>query len=581
MSDDSSLSNNKNINVDLSLIIDDSKTAKVTIDLNNADENYINSLCEELSNKFSLDEQVKNKVQIQLQNMINKLKKMNNSKKNIEETFNRLYYIDIEKRKKNFEKNINSKKEKQQKELENYTFKPLINDYSQKLGKNNKNVEERLYPSKNKKFVKEFLNYKQKLKKKLELNNENKKNNPKDLSPKTNLYINEKSPSKNINENYNNNNTNNNINTSLNIKKAETEKIDIKLENESFKIKSNKKKKKTQNIKSATSFVKIFEKIQSRKNYVKDLTEISSISGSGKKPDEKINMTNSAFYYTKPFKIGRLNFTKDKSNKIKNLSIETDVQNYDNRNYKRTISNIQNKEVAKDKDNIIFGLNISSDTDKLLIVPSKDSIKKEKNNNIKNINNYNQELTYQPKISEISKKIMSKRKESKKEFLNRISTTKYLTETNEFMKKLQEKKNENKNNRFHTINNINNNSNKININNHIRPKSNRIKEKKQNEIILNKINEINKIKQLNNNIYLKNSYQEIENFKYKQFKNCYEILTMNNEINYDSLTENGITDTLKNKVIIPACIMISKKHLEFNFHNFYIICKEILDNYLS
>ena len=47
------------------------------------------------------------------------------------------------------------------------------------------------------------------------------------------------------------------------------------------------------------------------------------------------------------------------------------------------------------------------------------------------------------------------------------------------------------------------------------------------------------------------------------------------------LTENGITDTLKNKVIIPACIMISKKHLEFNFHNFYIICKEILDNYLS
>ena len=47
------------VNINISLIIDDSKTAKVTIDLNNADDNYIRSLCEELSNKFSLDEQEK------------------------------------------------------------------------------------------------------------------------------------------------------------------------------------------------------------------------------------------------------------------------------------------------------------------------------------------------------------------------------------------------------------------------------------------------------------------------------------------------------------------------------------------
>ena len=133
------------VNINISLIIDDSKTAKVTIDLNNADDNDISSLCEELSNKFSLDEQVKNNVYLQLQNIINKIKKKQNSKKNIDETFNRLYYIDIEKRKKSIEKNYQLKKEQQQKELEKYTFKPLINDNFLKLGKPNKKFEERLY----------------------------------------------------------------------------------------------------------------------------------------------------------------------------------------------------------------------------------------------------------------------------------------------------------------------------------------------------------------------------------------------------------------------------------------------------
>ena len=75
MSNNCSISKNKNVNIDISLIIDDSKTAKVTIDLNNADDNYISSLCEELSNKFSLDEQVKNNVYLQIQNVINKIKK--------------------------------------------------------------------------------------------------------------------------------------------------------------------------------------------------------------------------------------------------------------------------------------------------------------------------------------------------------------------------------------------------------------------------------------------------------------------------------------------------------------------------
>ena len=76
------MSNNcSNVNIDISLIIDDSKTAKVTIDLNNADDNYISSLCEELSNKFSLDEQVKNNVYIQIQNIINKIKKSKIQKK--------------------------------------------------------------------------------------------------------------------------------------------------------------------------------------------------------------------------------------------------------------------------------------------------------------------------------------------------------------------------------------------------------------------------------------------------------------------------------------------------------------------
>ena len=566
MSNNCSISKNKNVNIDISLIIDDSKTAKVTIDLNNADDNYLSSLCQELSNKFSFDEQVKNNVYLQLQNIINKIKKKQNSKKNIEETFNRLYYIDIEKRKKSIEKNYQLKKAQQQKELEKYTFKPLINDNYIKLSNRNKKFEERLYPNKNKKLIKEFNNYKQMMKKKIESTKENElkiiSNNT--LSPKCNLNINEKSPIKNINEN----------NTSMNIKK--NEEI-IKLENESFNKLKSKKKKKFQNTKSTSSFVKIFEKIQNKKNYVKDLTEISSISGSGKKNEEKINMTNSAFFYSKPFKNNRLNFIKDKNNITKNLSIETDEQN-EYTKFKRKISNIPNKEVEKDKDNIIFGLNISSDTDKLLILQSKGSIKNNKVDKNKDLKINNDEFTFKPKLNEMSKKITSKRKENKKEFLNRISTTKYLTDTNILMRKLQ---NKNRNSKIEKIKyNTTNKSSRMNTNNYINPKSNRLIENQQNEIIMNKINEIEKRKKISDNIYLKNSYQEIEKFKYNNLKNCFDILISDNEINYNSLTEKGITETLKNKVIIPACTMINEKNLDFNFHNFYIICKDILDNYL-
>ena len=566
MSNNCSISKNKNVNIDISLIIDDSKTAKVTIDLNNADDNYISSLCEELSNKFSLDEQVKNNVYLQIQNVINKIKKKQNSKKNIDETFNRLYYIDIEKRKKSAEINYQLKKEQQQKELEKYTFKPLINDNYLKLGKRNKKFEERLYPNKNKNLTKEFNNYKKMMKKKIESNQENElKINSNTLNNKTALNIIDKSPTKNINEN----------NISMNLKKNEDI---IKLENESFnKLKSINKKKKFQNTKSTSSFVKIFEKIKNKKNYLKDLTEISSISGSGKKNEEKINMTNSAFFYSKPFKNNRLNFIKDKNNITKNLSIETDVQN-DNLTLKRKISNIPKKEVEKDKDNIIFGLNISSDTDKLLIVQSKGSIKNNKVEKNKDLKINNIEFTFKPKLNEMTKKIISKRKENDKQFVNRISTTKYLTDTNILMKKLQ---NKNRNIKIENINyNTTNKSSRINKNNYTRPKSNRLLENQQNEIIVNKINEMERIKKINNNVYLKKSYEEIEKFKYNNLKNCFNILISNDEINYDSLTEKGITETLKNKVIIPACTMIKEKNLDFNFHNFYIICKDILDNYL-
>ena len=61
----------------------------------------------------------------------------------------------------------------------------------------------------------------------------------------------------------------------MNLKKNEDI---IKLENESFnKLKSINKKKKFQNTKSTSSFVKIFEKNKNKKNYLKDLKEISSI----------------------------------------------------------------------------------------------------------------------------------------------------------------------------------------------------------------------------------------------------------------------------------------------------------------
>ena len=103
---------NNNI-IEISIVIDDNNTLTFKVNINESDENYILKLCDELTNKYKLSDTIKKKLVIQLSNEIKKIKDNINGKKikkdiskSKTEIFNKLYYQDLnKKKKKNYYKN--------------------------------------------------------------------------------------------------------------------------------------------------------------------------------------------------------------------------------------------------------------------------------------------------------------------------------------------------------------------------------------------------------------------------------------------------------------------------------------------
>jgi len=225
----------------------------------------------------------------------------------------------------------------------------------------------------------------------------------------------------------------------------------------------------------------------------------------------------------------------------------------------------------------------------------------------KKINSSDYEFSYKPEINKNSLKLADKkRKENTSEFFERISINKSQNRLqNDLFKNFIKNKNKNflnnsnsNNNNYkkYNITNYNHQSKKLNYDLISQTNNNKVLDIKLQKRINNGIDKeekkINKKleeehikKKEMKEITMRNSLYNIEHFKLKKYKTCYEILTKNksennNNLNFDDLEKYGITEVFKTKVVMPACFNINKENKEFNYVNFVLACNDIINQYI-
>jgi hypothetical protein len=214
------------------------------------------------------------------------------------------------------------------------------------------------------------------------------------------------------------------------------------------------------------------------------------------------------------------------------------------------------------------------------------------------------ECPFMPEINPESRKIMSSstfRNEEKLEIYERLSRSK--NKSKEI--KIVRSRSKNSYNEIHiqpitTIknlnNNINSNSNTKNENNlnknkeknslyYIDSEGNRrvrtkitIREQKFENDIYNTLNQLS-----NENSKLKKSInkkikENFGKFKLNSLKEIFEVIysKCNSVEDIQNLGKLGISDNMKDNVILPTLHVIQERSLEFNFQNFYLIANEII-----
>ena len=469
--------------LEISLIIDENNSLKFDFEIDKLNDNNILNLCNNISKKYNINEQIKIKLYKHLLNEIQKIKNIiekdknnkNNSKiknnNNNNEVFIKLYNQGMNKKKQKEIESENAKKEILKQEMKNLTFSPKINNYYNKknninnisIVNKNKNINESNFNSNENKNE----NY---LKLKLDNNNINKK-----IEYKTII------------------NSNRNSKNKLNIFKD-------------FNIKNNK------------------NKINSFRNANKNNNNFSSKKTIKNK--EKLSLNSS------------INSSEKNNNNNKNIKIFHTLENkkneFLNRLYnKQKISKIKQKKL---------------------------------------INEYFSEYyPFTPKISNGSKILTSQRNESSEQFYKRLSSSKKILNKNN--NKIS------KSNKNLKIKNINLKSNSNSKEKPYLKESNKIIIKSEKNIE-NEIKEIEKNNEIKQKIYKNKVNSNIENFKLNEIKLIYNILCKDeNKLNFQALNENNIPKHIIERVIKPTCLMINNKNLEFNFQNFYLICKEFLDKF--
>lgn len=567
--------------VDISLIIDDSKTARCTLDLSNTSSEILYTLSEELSDKLNLDEKVKVKLYYQLKKKISDIKQIKKKKSSFyskrEELFNRLYYQDFEQKQKNLKKNAQTYREKMKKELEKYSFTPEINSMSNKLYKQkHEKIEDRLYRQSKKHGIID-----KQLQKLLKVKA---KSGEYDFTSQVDEKISHL-PKTMWNNKENNQNNLEVLNDEMNNKERNLDTITEGNFNEQINNK-NKLPKKHYSKGNASSYLMKYEKMHNTKTNLKDMIELSMITstnnnnefGQNKKDLTTVgNLSEGDFRKSSIKAFRRQNhrthkFLSDENEPITEQNNKSDNLNFSQENnynltrptYKACTTVSSNKRERRHK----------SINERPLISLSKNKENKKRNDISSGT------YSYRPRISEKSQKIMEKRRESKDQFYKRLMLSKKISETKKSLEKMKNKsltKSSISEQRIHT-------EPSRPISSYYRSglcsDRKRVREEKNEKEMINSLKEAERKKEINNQYYFAKTNNNIENFKLNRLKNIYEIITKNkNRINFDALTENDIPIHIKEKVVIPACLMISQKGLEFNFQNFYLISSEILNNY--
>ena len=264
-------------------------------------------------------------------------------------------------------------------------------------------------------------------------------------------------------------------------------------------------------------------------------------------------------------------------------TVENDNNSFNKRNERTLIKGKISKSAKKLREyNLEYKINYF---EKL----HNDKKKYEKKQNEKTEEYYNKNYTFEPKISKGSKILMSNRNESQEQFYNRLSSTKKISTLKNYVNNIY-KNPQIENNNY--INNDNNNRLKTShtnitekLNNNLTlscgylDKKNNIQLKTEQNMIKN-LEDIEKEKKFKEDFFKNKINSNIENYKLNEIKNIYDILN-ENEINFNILFQKGIPKHIINKVIKPTCYMINDKQLEFNFQNFYLISKELLDKFFN
>jgi hypothetical protein len=134
--------------------------------------------------------------------------------------------------------------------------------------------------------------------------------------------------------------------------------------------------------------------------------------------------------------------------------------------------------------------------------------------------------------------------------------------------------------------NINKNKNKNKIsysdterNKRVRTKIT-IREKKFEDEIYKTLNDLS-----NKNLYLRKSFNQkfkenVGKYKLNNLKEIFEVIfnKCNSLLDIQNLGNFGISDNMKDNVILPTLHIIQSKKLDFNFQNFYLISNEIINN---
>lgn len=125
-----------------------------------------------------------------------------------------------------------------------------------------------------------------------------------------------------------------------------------------------------------------------------------------------------------------------------------------------------------------------------------------------------------------------------------------------------------------------NNNNKIKSKNNNNNKKSTYYENKKEAELVKKIEKVKKIKDDLSNIEKFNINNKIQVYKAKRLKETFDIIYEKcprfEDISH--IEHYGISNNLKDKIVLPTLNYIKENNLEFNFKNYYIVADMIIDN---